>query len=363
MSDFKYTLEKNKQKIFIGLSALGLGVVGVGVYFLVNSVHHHTPIEETPIIVDANNVKAKFIIGADTSGVIDLISLETNEVVKTKTLDEAKNVLYARSNDLEKVLALNNGKFVSIVEENGELVEKVIFELKTDKAILDFKFSDKYMVSRTEDSLLVSSVEDKDTFEIEVKEVDAYLVIEDKLIYAETEKVHTYDLKTKETKEIDLGAVTKALVEHNGNVIVFNEFGSGKEKSTILNIKSTDLYIESAHRHDNKNLIPVANDSDDSVISYLDESDNAKKVLSHYQLSIDKNGKETKSRADLSHASFSDGFKFTEENSVSTKGYLYTTDKGEIKIVRLSGEVVDSTIKTDKTFFMPVSIEANTEKK
>lgn len=359
MSDFKYTLEKNKQKIFIGLSALGLGVVGVGVYFLVNSVNHDVPTEETPIIVDSNNVKANFIIGADTKGNIDLISLESNEVVKTKTLDKAKNVMYSRSNDLEKVLALNNGVFVSIIEEKGELVEKVVFDLNTDKEILDFKFSDKYIVSRAEDVLLVSSVEDKETFEIEVKDVDAYLVIEDKLVYAETENVHTYDLKTKENKEINLGAVTKALVEHDENVIVFNEFGAGKEKSTILNIKSNDLYIESAHRHDNKNLIPVANDSDDSVISYLDESDNAKKILSHYQLSIDEKGKETKSRADLTNASFSDGFKFTEDNSVSTKGYLYTTDKGEIKIIRLSGEVVDSTIKTDKTFFMPISIENN----
>lgn len=361
MGDFKYTFEKNKQKILLGLSAVTLGVAGVGVYFLVNSMDKEVPKDETPIYVDGNNIKAEYIIGANEDGVIDLIKLETNEVVDAKKLKSGKSVLYSRSNDLEKLLAFNSGKFISIVEEEGKLIEKDVFELSTDKEILDFKFSDKYIVSRTEDGLLISAIESKETDEIEVKDVDAYIIVGNKLVYAETENIHAYDLETKEGAEINIGDVTQSLTEHNGNVIVFNEFGSGKEKSTILNIKSGDLYIESVHRHDNKTIMPITNDSDDEVISYIDQSANAQKTMSHYQLTM--GDKETKNRADLSNLGTDSEVEFTEENTVSTKGYLYTQGDGEIKIFRLSGEVVDSIVKTDKTFFMPISVENSSENK
>lgn len=360
-NNFKYTLEQNKQKILLGASIVGVAVISFGVFTMVNNNKNKvTP--EDDVYVDTTNVRAEYIIGGNDKGELDLIKVESNEVVKSTKLGTTENVIYSRSNDLEKVLAYGNGTFYEIVEENGDLISKELLKLEAEQPIKEFKFSDKYIVGNTGDKLIVFKLADKSTYMIDAKEVDSMVVIDETLVYAETENIHTYNLVTKEDKSIEIGDKTEDLFEINGSVVAFNKFGSGNQKSTILKLKSDDLYIEKAHRHDNEKLSAVTPDSDDKEIPYIDKTEKTVTINAHYKL--DLNGeKDSKNRVTLEAMSTDNNVEFNSDNTVSTKGYLYSNKSGKIEIFRLAGEVMDSTVDSNKTFFMPISKEIETNNK
>ena len=356
-NDFKYTIEKNKDKIILGVSIVGVLGLGFGFFSMVNN-NKTIEQQEDEVYVDLENIRAEYIISGNDKGELDLINVNTTEVVSNLNLNATDTVLYSRSNDLEKLLAFTNNTFYEVIEQDGQLKNKEIFKLDTKQAIKNFKFSDQYIVANTGDKLLVFKLDDKSTYMIDVKDVDSMVVVDNILVFAEKENIHTYNLTTKETKKIEIGDKTKDLIEVNGQVIAFNNFGSQNSKSTILELKPNDLYIEKAHRHDNNNLIPIANDSDDKDISYIDKSNKTSVMNSHYTLDLNSD-KETKDRVELDVMSGSNT-DFNSQNTVSTKGYLYSNKSGKIEIFRLNGETIDTTIDTDKTFFMPISEEIDT---
>lgn len=351
-NNFKYTLEQNKQKIILGVSIVGLLAISFGVFTMIHHNNKKTTPQDDPLYVDNTNVKAEYIIGGNDKGELDLINVTNNEIVMSNKLNVTNDVIYSRSNDLEKVLAYGNSTFFEIEEDNGQLISKELLKLDTEQPIKSFKFSDKYIVANTGSKLLILKINDNSTYMIDAKKVDSMVVVEDILVYAETNNIHAYNLNTKKNKTIEIGDKTEALFEINGNVIAFNNFGSGNQKSTILKIKAEDLYIEKAHRHDNENVFAVTPDSDDKEISYIDSNKN--NATSYYQLNLN-NDKDSKIRISLDTMSNDDDNEFNSNNTVSTKGYLYSNKSGKIEIFRLSGEVLDSTIDSDKTFFMPIS--------
>lgn len=354
-NNFKYTLEQNKQKIILGISIVGVLAVSFGVFKMVTNEKPVIP--EDDIAINTENVRAEYLIGGNNKGELDLIKVENNEVVKSIKLEATENVIYSRANDLEKVMAFGNATFYEIIEANGELNQKEVLKLEANQAIKDFKFSDKYIVGNTGDKLLVFKLEDKSTYMIDTKKIDSMVIVDNTLVYSETNNIHTYNLDSKETSSIEIGDITSDLFEINGSVIAFNEFGAGNNKSTILKLKSNDLYIEKAHRHDNALLTAVTPDSDDEEIPYIDTSSKSVSINSHYKLNLNEI-KDSKNRVELNAISTTEGNPYTSTNTVSTKGYLYTNKSGKIEIFRLAGEVMDITLDSEKTFFMPISIEA-----
>lgn len=352
---FKYALEQNKDKILLGVSIVGFVGVCLGLFFIINKNKDiKTPDENH--YVDTENIKAEYIIAGDKNGTLDLIKVETNKVVNTMNLGPTKDIIYSRSNNLEKVMAYSKGTFYEITEENGDLINKETLKIKENINIKEFKFSNNYIVVNTKNELIVFNTNDKSKYSINIKAIDSFVLIDDTLIYGETGYIYTHNLKTKENKKIELSEKTEALFELNGKLIAFNKFGSGNNKYTILQLKQNDLYIEHAHRHDNEQLTPVTPDSDDKDIVYIDKSIKTYSP-SHYKLNLD-NMNPMKNRVQLDALAIDNEKEFTTENTITTKGYLYTNKSGEkIEVFRLSGEVADMSIDTNKTFFMPVSME------
>lgn len=357
-NNFKYTLEKNKDKILLGASIVGVFIIGFSVFHLVkNNKPQEVPQDEEQVVHE-DNIRAEYIIGANDKGQVDLIKVESKEVVSNIDLKSSDSVIYSRSNDLESMLAYSDGTFFELVEKEGKLVQNEVLKLDAKQSIKEFKFSKDYIVANTGDKLLVFNLKDQSTYMIDAINVDSLLVVDDKLIFAETNYIHSYNLETKEEVSIEIGDITEDLFEIDGNVVAFNNFGSGKEKTTILKLKADDLYISKAHRHDNENVIAVTPDSDDKDISYIDKKDTGVKTSSYYKLNLDKE-QDVKNRISLDTLSSSQEDEFTSTNTVATKGYLYTNKSGNIEIFRLGGEVTDTTIDTNKTFFMPILIDKN----
>lgn len=354
--NFKYTLEQNKDKILLGASIVGVFIIGFTVFHIVNNTKKQDVPQNEEQVVNQDNIRAEYIIGANDKGEIDLIKVDNKEVVANLDLKSTDSVIYSRSNNLESMLAYSDGTFFEVLEEEGKLVQNEVLKLDAKQSIKEFKFSKDYIVANTGDKLLVFKLSDKSTYMIDAVNVDSLLVVGERLVFAETNYIHSYDLKTKEEVSIEIGDTTEDLFEINGTVIAFNKFGSGNDKSTILKLKTDDLYISKAHRHDNANVIAVTPDSDDKEISYVDKKETGIKTNSYYKL--DLNGtKDVKNRIQLDALSVTGDSEFTSDNTVATKGYLYTNKSGKIDIFRLAGEIVDTTLANDKTFFMPISVE------
>lgn len=59
-NNFKYTLEKNKQKIILGASIVGVLAVSFGVFTMVNKEKPVAPEDE--IAIDTENIRAEFVV-------------------------------------------------------------------------------------------------------------------------------------------------------------------------------------------------------------------------------------------------------------------------------------------------------------
>lgn len=349
MNNFKYSLEKNKQKIILGASVVGVIGIGFGTYFLIT--HNKTKeIPKNEQFVDTAVHKADFVIGGDKDGNVDLIKVNENKVVSSKKLND--KAIYSRENSLDGVMAYSNGTFTKLTEENGELKDKEIFKLETKNNIKSFKFSDKFIVCDLNDKLLIINLETKQTYALNISDVDSYVVAGSDLVYSSGNYVNKIDLNSKKAIKIDIGDKTSALFEMKGNIIAFNKFGNKNNKTTILDMKSNNLYIDKAHSHDNAKVYPVTPDNDDTNIMYIDRIENQVPVDAFYSLNL-KGEQPTKERTVLSNNGEAKDL-YSPDKTVATKGFVYSLKEGNIEIFGLRGGAVDSTIKINGDFFMPI---------
>ena len=384
MSDFKYVFEKHKNAIFVGTSLIGLVVVGLTVYNLIKS-NRPVGVPEDTIYEDLNIRKAHYIIGGDKKGKVDLISTKTNSVIESIDL-KGSNTLYSRDNNLEKVMAYSDGTYYELLEKDGKLEEKKVVNY-SDKNIniKSFKFSNKYIVALEKDKFVITSLDKKETYiqdfykyeleneknnkindkskdkledkskEEQVKyNVDSYVVAGKNLLYGYGDLIITVDLDSKEEKAIKIGDTTNALFVMKDNVIAFNKFGSGANNSTLLKLRPMDLNIEKVYKHENKNIYALTPDSDDDTIPFTDRIDKNTLILeSHFNLNIDE-VKNNKKRTPLISPEDAKAQVYNPENTVSTKGYVYSNVSGQLNIYDLRAQANDIVVSTEKDFFMPI---------
>lgn len=351
MGDFKYTLQKNKNKIIAGVSLVAIIGAGFGLYTLFNKPEV-TPEEEE--YVDTGIKKADYIFLANEEGNIDLYGTKEDKIVNTLELD-GSNVIFSRDDDLETIMAYSGGTFYELSEKDGIIEKKDIIKYSGKESIKSFKFSNEYIVGITDNEIIVIDISNNKTNSLKIKDVDTYVIAEKTLVYSIGDFIYSKNLTNdNEPVKIEIGDKSDALFFVDGKIIGFNNFGGNNKKTTILKMKANDLYIEFADKHDNDTVYPLTPDSDDIDIKFIDSTKRDDKVTvnSHYSMTMKENEKNTKDRVALPDDS-SDKV-YSPENTVSTKGYFYTNKDGNLTIFDLRAENVNVVVNTDKTFFMPI---------
>lgn len=350
MGDFKYTLQKNKNKIIAGVSLVAIAGAGLGLYSLFNKPE---VIQEEEEYTDVGIQKADYVFLANDKGDIDLYSTKEDKVVNTLSLN-GTGVILSRDSDLETVMAYNNGTFYELSEKDGVIENKEVIKYDGQAKIKSFKFSNDYIVALSDEEAIVIDLASKKITTLKIKDIDTYVIADKHLVYSVGDYIYSQDLTSdKEPVKIEVGDKSDALFFLDGKIIGFNNFGEGNKKTTLLKMKADDLYIELADKHDNENVYPLTPDSDDKDIKFIDSVDkDVAKVNSHYTMTMSENNKNNKDRVALPD-DVNDTV-YSPDNTVSTKGYFYTNKDGNLTIFDLRSESVDIVVNTDKTFFMPI---------
>lgn len=350
MGNSKYTLQKNKNKIIAGLGIIIIMGGGFGLYTLLSNPK---PVVQEEEYIDKGIRKADYIFLANNKGEIDLYSTKEDSIVNTLDI-EGDKVLLSRDNDLETIMAYSNGVFYEVNENEGKMESKEIAKYSSKSEIKSFKFSNEYIVALTEEEAIIINLTKDSITSFKVKGIEKYTIADKSLVYSIGDYIYSKDLTSdKEPIKIEIGDKTEALLYANEKMVVFNNFGDKNNKTTILKVNPSDLYIEYADKHDNKYVYPLSIDSDDSDIKFIDFLDkDGGNLNSHYTMTLDKESNNAKNRISLPNEETEN--KYNEENTISTKGYFYSNKNSNLTIFDLRAEGIDKVVNTDKTFFMPI---------
>ena len=354
MSDFKYKIQKHKKNIILGLSVVFVGVAGLGVYTMVKNSKTQPEVKEETY-KDTAVRKAKYIIGANENGNIDLINTKDGKVLQTINLPNGSK--YSRSNSLDEVMAYNNNKFYSIKLNKDKLEDKEICSIDENINVKDFKFSTSFIVVNTGKDFKAISIKDKSIKSINVDNISDYVVVDNNLVYAKDDCIYTVDLNTMSNKKIKIGDITEGLIVLKDGVVAINNFGSGKNTTTLLELNAETLNIDNSKAHNNSNVYAVTCDNDDVSVGFLDKTtQNGVDTQSYYSINLEDKTNMSNKKVPLpvSQTDKSNEKDINKDNTVATKGYMYTNKDGNINIFDLRAGAPDTVINTKDTFFMPV---------
>lgn len=365
MSDFKYFIEKHKQKILVTISLLILIGVGFGIFKLIKNAKNNKPNEEIINVVD-NSTEFVFVLNKDNQ--INLVNTRNTVVVDTLRISENKN-LYSKSENLDKLYVLVDKTIYVLEEDDGMIKSTELIKIDIDK-VNSFEVNDKYIALATENKVTVYSLNDKKVFLTKnIDNLKEWTLKDDNIIYTDNTKLKELNLtkykdfldkkvsKDDSLVEVELGGNTTLInTFNNDELIVFNNFGKDVNKYSYFNINPENLYVNAAYSNANSDVTPIKNDSDDTSIYFI-ENINKDGLEIESLISIElKDGKETKSKASLTSPSNDVKYKDLLKTGYATKGYAYFFDNNVFKILDIRGETVNSNIVVDFEVedFMPI---------
>lgn len=420
-SQWKYTFEKNKQSIYTGVALVGVLAVTGGVFYAINHQDLSKPEDEVAQI-DYNNVRAVNmftatgnqldVVQVSTGDIVAGHTFETDVVyyqrahdlesvyafdgtriyeakyedgaIQVNTLgefklnekpqqtslvsfDAAEQITKIEVNEDWIVVATTHGMYTiaradgAIEYLNGQVSDIAL----NDDEVLYAKGTHLYRQSLVLQTSPITQLQGetirlKDDWEVLPEAVlNEKIANEYALVERAKEEKRTHQIESVsyyETTAVDFGAPTQALLPHGEQVVVVSEFGEGKGKSALLEVDPNTLLIDGVARHDNKDVHVVGVDSEDAVLAYADATKEAVTTYTHHTIDFETENLE-RGRVEVAGLAESEA-PLTISNTVSTKGYLYTTRAGNLEIFRVAGGVVDMTLPHGYDFFMPISTEA-----
>lgn len=372
---------KKNDKLLILLASLIFIITIIAVIFLVTKKqkpNNDIDLPETDIQV------AEMMIVPNNEG-IQLVNMEGT------ILDKIDGEIVFHSNENNDIMYLKDNSFYTLNIKNDKenkktiLVENKVLDVnKSD----DFRFNDSYIVSLTKitDESKIEKFEsknktktnkdispiiqpntitassnfynvsfiDKKTLKevnkIEGIELDNFIIHNNYFIYSRGNYVYSFNIDNSKTKELYLGKRISDLEIVKDNIVIFDKFGNGSNKSLILRTND-DLEVNKASKHDASNIMAIQKDKDEETIVYIEDD----KTPILYMLNLDGD-RETKKKKSLN---LDIQQKYSQDNTIYAKGYVYTAKDGRLNIIDLKSSTLYKTFDIDANFIYPVFSNSN----
>lgn len=330
----KYWLEENKDKfLIIGAVITLIGALIIGFLFF-NKERNYVPGNKVEIAM------ADYLLTHQLENELKTVDVSSGEVVDNQSVNgEALSFI---DDELQVMYLYENSKINQVVVDNkGEISINEVVEVPSYKDVTHIRTNGEYFGLLTPNNLHVIDSEGKEVLSLNEGVSDVYLVTDQGVYLGVENNLYFVSYETKETQYIDVGDRTTKLTQHVGNVIVRNDFGSGKDTETILTIKDGGLLVDNLKRVPHSNKIDLDVPSTESQLVYINKQHNSDGEITRQSMStvlLSEADSSEKADEDLDLTEFeikldSDGG--FNDKAKSIRGFIYDNYGDQVRIIEM----------------------------
>lgn len=353
--DLKYKIEANKTKILlvVGIISFILAAIGLFKAFNINFGYSGKYKEET----SEKYVLAEGILGANVNGIVNLYNPESGEKLDSKKL-EGETFIYDKDSSLETLIAydVDENKLYEVKAKGKKILisNSIDVGLKNSN-ILNFDYENKYFVGllANKKSFVCKNLSKKKESIIDLKltsDIDSYRIVKNNLLFTSENYIYTVDLTNNKHKKIDIGESSLSIHSLKNKVYIHNAFGYERNKSILLDINPTTLYINNVYQFK------------DSNVNILETSSNSGKVYYSEEFLTSKDGKVTQviksldsdMKKPVSTIKYTGEYSISKLNSYGNLGYIYYHEKDTLKIFSLKSLEEEYSFNLEDDTYMPI---------
>lgn len=330
--NFKYWFEDNKDKFYISGAAVALVGIIIGGYYIVNKEND----EKLPDALEYS--MADYLLTQNEKGKIELYETDEGKLLDSVKSDE-EGVTFA-DDSLSKFYLYSDNKVQSVDIANGDKIElNDTFKTSGFDNIVKIRTNGNKFGFLTEEELIIVDENGNSLLVYDESPTDVFQMTDEGVYLSVDNEIHYVKYEDGATEYIDIGDLTTKISQHGPSIIARNNFGSGNDVESILNIKKDSLLINNLKRVQNENkidLIVPSNENHISLIQFSQSSNNKVTKQELVSVAID-NTKNTNDTEDLSEGKNST----VEINSLEPftplakmmKGFVYDTTIDGIRII------------------------------
>lgn len=350
-NNFKYWLEDNKDKLSIAGAVVALAGIVMGGYYLVNKERNNNvgnTIEYT---------MADYVLSKTEDGPIELYETDKGELLDSFKSDESSMTFTDDSLDMAY---LYSGDKVSVINiENDKIVlgDEILVGEMDD--VLNIQTNGDKFGFLTKEELVVFNSEGESVLVYDDNPTSVFHVTDDGMYISIDNEIHYIKYEDGETEYVDIGDLTTKITQHGDSIIARNNFGSGKDTESIINIKQDSLFINNLKRvqHENKIDLDVpSNENHISMIQYTTSSNDKITKQELVSVAIDNtysdNGSEDLTKSDDFKIELDTVEPFTPQAKLA-KGYIYDQTETGIRIFEMNnGREVKKLVMPESTNYI-----------
>lgn len=331
-NNFKYWLEENKDKFYIGGAIVALVGIVLGGYFVLNKGSNNN------LDGSIKYTMADYILNQNEDGLIELY--ETDDGKLLDSVESSVETISFTDDNMETTYLYSDDK-ISTVSINGsdkiELTDKL--DVKDIENVVKVRTNGDKFGLLTDDELIILDNEGKTLLIHDDNPTDVFQLADDGVYMSVDNEIHYIKYDDGSTEYVDIGDITTKITSHGNSIIARNNFGSGKNTESIINIKKDGLFINNLKRVQHENKIDLNVPSNENHISLIQYSLSPNDKITKQELvsvAID-NTKDDSDSADLvvgkdSSVELDTTEPFTPQVK-SIKGFIYDTTEDGLRII------------------------------
>lgn len=259
---YKYWLEDNKDKLYIGGAVLALVAVIGGSYWLTQRDRSYNVGEDIEVAM------ADYLLTQEESGELKTVKVKDGKSSASYELD--KDALTFTGDNLSDMYVYLDDEIQLIeVDDKGQIELTNSIDVPELEEVSMIKTNGSKFGLLTPTELVVIDDKGKELVRFDDNLSDIFHVSDKGVYLGEANEIHFIDYEKQKTEYVDIGDKTTNITEHADTIVARNDFGSGNELETLLNIDDGSLHIDELKRVQSENKIELMVPNNDNQLAFI----------------------------------------------------------------------------------------------
>lgn len=329
----KYWLEDNKDKFYIGGAVLALGLIGLGAFTYFNKENNYNIGEGVEVVM------ADYILTHKENGDLELLDVDKNESVSTYDMED--DAITFHGENLDEMFIYDNNKIQSVnIDADGELSLIDVLNISTDITdVIDVQKGGENYGFLTPNDLIITDKDGTPIIVFEDNEANVYHLADRGVYLAVDTEIHFVDYEDSQTQYIDIGDVTTKFSQHGDTIVARNDFGSGEDIESVLNMEDGNLFIDDLKRVQYENKIDILTPQTENQLVYIQLNTNDDGEITRQDLATLSINEKSETDENIHLSDFTLPLDttetFGEDKTLSSRGFIYDETETGLRIIEM----------------------------